>query len=151
VEPDVDTRTRRRQGRPSPWPVVAAISAGGVAGALARYGISVAWPHRTDGFPWSTWSINVSGCLLIGVLMILNVELWTGRRLIRPFLGVGVLGGYTTFSTSMVDGQQAAEHGAAGVAVLSLGATLVGAMLAVWIGATATTWALSARRVRKER
>jgi CrcB protein len=127
------------------------VSTGGAAGALARYGISVAWPHRPDAFPWSTWAINVSGCLLIGVLMILNAELWTGRRLVRPFLGIGVLGGYTTFSTSIVDVQQAAAHGAPGVAAFYLGATLVGAMLAVWIGATATTWAVNARRARRER
>jgi CrcB protein len=131
--------------------VIAAVSTGGAAGALARYGISVAWPHRPDGFPWSTWAINVSGCLLIGVLMILNAELWTGRRLVRPFLGVGVLGGYTTFSTSIVDVQQAAAHGAPGVAACYLGATVVGAVLAVWIGATATVWAVNARRARRER
>lgn len=153
MDPDIDLRNCARQAarRPIPWPVLAAVSAGGVVGALARYGISVAWPHRADGFPWSTWVINVSGCLLIGVLMILNAELWTGRRLVRPFLGVGVLGGYTTFSTSVVDVQQAAAHGAAGVAVWYLGATLVGAMLAVWAAATATTWAVNARRVRRER
>jgi fluoride exporter len=151
VDPDTDLRTRPRRVRPSPWPVIAAVSTGGTVGALARYGISVGWPHRPDGFPWSTWAINVSGCLLIGVLMILNAELWTGRRLVRPFLGVGVLGGYTTFSTSIVDVQQAAAHGAAGVSLFYLGATVIGAMLAVWIGATATAWAVNARRARRER
>jgi fluoride exporter len=151
VDPDTDPRSRPSRVRPSPWPVLAAVSVGGVAGALARYGVSVAWPHGPAGFPWSTWAINVSGCLLIGVLMILNEELWTGYRLVRPFLGVGVLGGYTTFSTSIVDVRQVAAHGAAGIAVLYLGATVVGAMLAVWAGATATTWAVNARRVRRER
>jgi fluoride exporter len=151
VDTDTDLQTRPRRVRASPWPVIAAVSTGGAAGALARYGISVAWPHRPDGFPWSTWAINVSGCLLIGVLMILNAELWTGRRLVRPFLGVGVLGGYTTFSTSIVDVQQAAAHGAPGVAACYLGATVVGAMLGVWIGATATVWAVNARRARRER
>ena len=43
--------------------------------------------------------VNTSGCLLIGVLMVLIVEARQGHRLVRPFLGVGVLGGYTTFST----------------------------------------------------
>ncbi len=151
MDTDTDLQTRPRRVRASPWPVIAAVSTGGAAGALARYGISVAWPHRPDGFPWSTWAINVSGCLLIGVLMILNAELWTGRRLVRPFLGVGVLGGYTTFSTSIVDVQQAAAHGAPGVAACYLGATVVGAVLAVWIGATATVWAVNARRARRER
>src|SRR5206468_23399 len=48
-------------------------------------------------------AVNVLGCGLIGVLMVLVGELWTGRRLLRPFLGTGVLGGFTTFSTYAVD------------------------------------------------
>jgi fluoride exporter len=118
--------------------VLAAVSAGGVLGALARYGISAAWSHPAAGFPWATWTINVTGCFLIGVLMVLIARLWPERRLIRPFFGVGVLGGYTTFSTSVVDVQQAVGHGAPGVAVLYLGATLVGALIAVWAGTAVT-------------
>jgi CrcB protein len=117
-----------------------------VLGALARYAVTVAWPHRPGGFAWSTLLINVSGCLLIGVLMALIAEVWVGHRLLRPFLGVGVLGGYTTFSTSIVDVQQAAAHGAVGVALIYLGATLLGAMSAVWAGSAATSWAIRFRR-----
>jgi CrcB protein len=115
-----------------------------VGGALARYGIGVAWPHQPDGFPWATWTINVTGSFLIGVLMVLIVRRWPKRRLIRPFFGVGVLGGYTTFSTAMVDVQQAAAHGAPGMALLYLAATLVGALVAVW-AATVLTEAVAPR------
>jgi CrcB protein len=148
VDADVDVHVpaERVKLRPSAVPVIAAISAGGVCGALARYAVSVAWPHHPDGFAWSTWLVNVSGCLLIGVLMVLISEVWVGRRLVRPFLGVGVLGGYTTFSTSIVDVQQAAGHGAAEVALLYLGATLLGALTAVWTGTTVTAWAVRTRR-----
>jgi CrcB protein len=132
--------------RPLAGPVVAAVSAGGVVGALARHAIATAWPYRPDAFPWAIWMINVSGCLLIGVLMALVIHRWPARRLIRPFLGVGLLGGYTTFSTSVVDVQQAVAHGAPAVALLYLGATVVGALLAVWLGAAATESALGARR-----
>ena len=76
--------------------VLAAISAGGIAGALARYGLAAAWPHPPAGFPWSTFVINVTGCFLIGVLMVIVTEVVTHKPLLRPFLGVGVLGGYTT-------------------------------------------------------
>ena len=145
ADADRHVPAHRVESRPSPVPVIAAVSAGGVLGALARYAVTVAWP-RPDGFVWSTWSINVSGCLLIGVLMVLISEVWAGHRLLRPFLGVGVLGGYTTFSTSVVDVQQAAAHGSAAVALVYLGATLLGAMLAVWAGSTVTAWALRARR-----
>lgn len=118
--------------------VLAAISAGGVAGALARYGLATAWPHPPDGFPWSTFVINVTGCFLIGVLMVIVTEVVTHKPLLRPFLGVGVLGGYTTFSTYVVDIQRAAGEGAALVALSYLALTLVGALLAVYAGTVLT-------------
>ena len=125
--------------------LLAAVSAGGVLGALARYGISAAWSHPAAGFPWATWTINVSGCFLIGVLMVLIATRWPRQRLIRPFFGVGILGGYTTFSTSVVDVQQAAVHGAPGVALLYLGATIVGALLAVWAGTALASLSVASR------
>ncbi|CAM5350095.1 Putative fluoride ion transporter CrcB [Streptomyces microflavus] len=84
--------------------VLGAVAAGGALGALARYGALVLWPTADGGFPWTVFAVNVSGCALIGVLMVLTVE--RGRvthPLVRPFLGVGVLGGFTTFSTYAAD------------------------------------------------
>jgi CrcB protein len=140
VDPDVDLHVpaQRAELRPSPWPVLGAVSAGGVCGALARYGLGRAWPHPDGGFPYSTFVINVSGCLLIGVLMVIVTEVATGRRLLRPFAGVGVLGGYTTFSTYVVDIHRTAAAGAPWTALAYLAATLVGALLAVWAGSAAT-------------
>ncbi|MFI1224227.1 MULTISPECIES: fluoride efflux transporter FluC [unclassified Streptomyces] len=83
--------------------VLAAVAVGGALGALARYAALVLWPG-TGGFPWTVFVVNVTGCALIGVLMVLTVE--RGRvthPLVRPFLGVGVLGGFTTFSTYAAD------------------------------------------------
>jgi fluoride exporter len=131
-----------------PWPVVAVVSVGGALGALARYGLTVAWPHRPTGFPWATFVTNVSGCLLIGVLMVLITEVWVAHRLLRPFLGVGVLGGYTTFSTYTVDIQQLVAAGAARTALVYLAATLVAALAAVYTGVTATRLA-TRRRYRR--
>ena len=111
-------------------PVLAAISAGGVLGALARHGLALAWPHDPRHFAWSTWTVNVTGCFLIGVLMVLIGRFRPGQRLIRPFWGVGVLGGYTTFSTAAVDVLRADPA----TALAYLAATLVGAVLAVWLG-----------------
>ncbi|ANN16743.1 chromosome condensation protein CrcB [Amycolatopsis orientalis] len=82
-----------------PWDVLAAIGAGGALGSLARYGLSAVLPHSRDQFPLSTFATNVSGCLLIGVLMAVVTGAAHPHRLLRPFLGVGILGGYTTFST----------------------------------------------------
>ena len=84
----------RRAGPRSPdvpWSTLAAISAGGVIGALARFGLATAFPHPAGSFAWTTFWINVSGCLLIGVLMVLVTDVWPGHRLQRPFLGTGVL------------------------------------------------------------
>lgn len=140
VGPDIDLllRAQRREQRDGPWPVLAVIAAGGVLGSLARYGLTSAFPHRPDGFAWATFGINVTGCLLIGVLMVLFEEMWTSQRLLRPFLGVGVLGGFTTFSTYILDANQAVTAGAARAALVYLAGTLVAALTAVWAGATVT-------------
>jgi CrcB protein len=129
------------------WPVLAVIAGGGVVGALARYGIQLGLPHRPDGFPWATFLVNITGCLLIGALMVLIVEVWSGPPLLRPFLGVGVLGGYTTFSTYALDIQQGVTAAAAATALLYLAATLLGALFAVWAGAALTT--RTVRRLRR--
>ncbi|MGH3927546.1 MAG: FluC/FEX family fluoride channel [Pseudonocardiaceae bacterium] len=78
--------------RERPVAVLAAISAGGVVGALTRYRLNETFPHRLGEWPWATWSINVGGCLLIGVLMVLISEVWTTQRLLCPFLTRWVLG-----------------------------------------------------------
>jgi CrcB protein len=123
--------------------VLAVISAGGVLGSLARYGAQAAFPHTRDGFPWATFGINVVGSLFIGVLMVIVAEVGAGRPLLRPFVGVGVLGGFTTFSTYVVDIHQATR---AGIALAYLAATLVGALAAVWAGAVGAGWAIRSRR-----
>lgn len=131
---------RRTRHRP-PWAVLGVVAAGGVLGALARYGIGLAVPHPPSGFPWATFAINVSGCLLIGVLMVLVTDVWPGHRLLRPFLGTGLLGGYTTFSTYVVDVQHLLAAGAARTALTYLVGTLLAALVAVQVGMAAIHWA----------
>ena len=120
------------------WSVLAAISVGGAAGAVARFAIANAWPAAPNGFPWATFVINVTGCLLIGVLMVAIAEVWPRHRLLRPFLGTGVLGGYTTFSTYTGDIQQLVAAGAARTGLLYLAGTLVAALAAVAAALTVT-------------
>lgn len=152
VDTDVDLHGPGNQAelRGNQSAVLAVIAVGGALGALARYGVGVAWPHPAGGLDWAILAVNVSGCLLIGVLMVLVTGGFTAHRLLRPFLGVGVLGGYTTFSASVVDVQQAAAAGHAVAALGYLASTLVGAMLAVWVGTAASAWLL-ATRARKTR
>lgn len=120
-------------------PVLAAVSAGGVLGALARLGVSTLFPHGSADFPWATFGINVTGCLLIGALMVIATER-SAHRLLAPFLGVGVLGGFTTFSAYVLDADQAMRAGAPGVAVAALAGTLLAGLAAVWIGAWIGAW-----------
>ncbi|MFJ1596037.1 CrcB family protein [Streptomyces sp. NPDC088261] len=146
MDPDVDLRlpahrAETRAGRRGP--VLAVISVGGAAGASARYGADVLWPTAPGAFPWTTFGINVLGCALIGVLMVLITE--DGRSahpLVRPFLGVGVLGGFTTFSTYSLDFHDLLRrHEDARAAAYAAG-TLAGAMTAVWAAALVTRWAV---------
>ena len=135
VDPDVDLHVpAQARELAHPGPVLGAIAAGGVLGSLARYGIQAAVPHGPAEFGWATFGINVGGCFLIGVLMVLIVRRFPARPLLRPFLGVGVLGGFTTFSAYAVDIDQAIIDGAVGTALTYLVATLVAALLAVWAG-----------------
>lgn len=130
------------------WPVLVAVAVGGVIGALARFGLQEAFPTDAGEFPWATLVVNTTGCLLVGVLMVLITEVWPNRPLLRPLLGVGVLGGFTTFSAYAVDVEQAVSAGAVRIALLYLGGTLVAAMLAVWAGAGLTGAAIRASRRR---
>jgi CrcB protein len=118
--------------------VVAVIAAGGAGGAAARYAVDVVLPTSTGGWPWATFVVNATGCLLIGALMVLVVDVWSVHRLVRPFLGVGVLGGYTTFSTYAVDAQSLIVDGRVGVAAAYLAGTAVAALVAVQAGVVLT-------------
>jgi CrcB protein len=139
VDSDIDLRqarpTRRRVGDA---PILAVIAAGGAFGASARYLIGQAWPTPAGAFPWATLVINVAGCALIGVLMVLVTDVWIRQRLLRPFLGTGVLGGFTTFSTYALDIQQLIADRHPATALLYLVATAAGALIAVWLTANAT-------------
>jgi CrcB protein len=139
IDSDVDLHPSGlgRRGRGDAT-VLAAIAAGGAAGAAARYLIGQSWPTPAGAFPISTLAINVLGCALIGVLMVLITDVWSRQRLLRPFLGTGVLGGFTTFSTYTVDIQRLVAGAHAGMALFYLTLTPIGALLAVWATATTT-------------
>ncbi|RAY14054.1 fluoride efflux transporter CrcB [Actinomadura craniellae] len=120
------------------WTTPAVISAGGVLGSLARHGLSVAFPHQAGRFDWAIFAVNTAGCLLIGVLMVLITEVWEVHRLVRPFLGIGVLGGFTTFSAYVVGIQQDLAAGAPHTALAYLAGTCAAALAAVHAGVHAT-------------
>lgn len=144
VDPDVpagsglDPRDERRllDVVRSRWDVLLVISAGGALGSLARWGVGELLPWSGDGFPWATFVENVSGGFALGVLMVLLLDLWPARRYLRPFLGVGVLGGYTTFSTYMLESRDLLAGDQAATAFAYLAGSLVAGLVAVWLGIT---------------
>ena len=60
-------------------------------------------PHASHAFATSTLTINLIGSLLLGVLMALILDIWSHTRYVRPFVGTGLIGGFTTFSTFVLD------------------------------------------------
>jgi CrcB protein len=122
--------------------VLAAVAAGGVLGAEARFGMGVLLVHAPGAWPWATLLVNTSGCVLIGVLMVLLAELGGAHALARPFLGLGLLGGYTTFSTYSVEVLQLHEAGRTASALGYLAVTPLLAVVACAAGAAAarTVW-----------
>lgn len=103
------------------------------------------WPTQTGGFPWTTLGVNAVGCAVIGVFMVVITEVWAAHRLVRPFFGTGVLGGFTTFSTYAVDSRSLFADGQVRTGLAYLAATPLAALTAVWLAAWAT------RRVLKWR
>ncbi|MCX5167160.1 fluoride efflux transporter CrcB [Streptomyces antibioticus] len=139
-------RAARRPPGTGQLPVVAVVAVGGALGAVARYAASLWWPTETGGFPWTIFWVNVVGCAVIGVFLVVITEILEVHRLVRPFFGTGVLGGFTTFSTYAVDIERLFHAGRAGTALAYLAATLCAALAAVWLAAAATRRVLLGRQ-----
>jgi CrcB protein len=109
------------------------VAAGGAIGAATRWALGGWVAGRLGpGFPWHTMIVNLTGALLIGMLMGASVD----RSLVstdwRTFLGTGVLGGYTTFSTLAFETTRLLEQGFYGQAVLNMaGSGVLGVAVAV--------------------
>jgi fluoride exporter len=85
-------------------PAVAVIAVGGGVGSELRYGLERAVPpSASGGIPVATLVINLLGSLLLGALVVAVTEVWRPHRLLRPAIGTGLLGGFTTFSTFAVE------------------------------------------------
>ena len=125
-----------RRGR---WPrlpsrTLLAVFAGGVGGGLARYGITTLWPPPRLGFPWATFVVNTAGAFALGLLLVVLAELWAPRPYLRPLLGTGVLGAFTTFSSVVVGTDSLASHGHLRTAVVYLSSSLLAALGATSFG-----------------
>ena len=110
--------------------------AGGFIGSIARYLLSGWVLHHTLGgkFPWSTFVVNVLGCLLIGVLsgMIERLEWFTPQM--RLLLLTGLLGGFTTFSAFGLETVFLLRRGEVLIAVAYALSSVAVCVTAVWVG-----------------
>src|SRR6188472_1490365 len=118
-------------------PVIVGVALGGALGASARYGLDRAIEARSDSvFPWATFVINLSGCFLIGLVSATLIDRHHVPAWIRIGLVLGVIGGYTTFSTyaqealDLVDARDVAE------AVVYIGGSVLLGIVAVYLGRT---------------
>ena len=134
----VDPELPPRRGRRADPTVLVLIAFGGVAGTAVRYGIGRIAPPVAGAFPWSTFVINVTGSFVLGgFLAWLSVRRPDDRHL-RPLVAIGFLGGYTTFSTAMVESALLVKDGPAAIAFGYLAVGLVTAVVAVAAGVTTT-------------
>jgi CrcB protein len=109
---------------------------GGAVGALARWGLAEALPSP-GGWPWATLLVNLTGCLLLGALFATLAARSPEPPWARPLLGVGVLGGYTTYSTFAVEVATLVDDGAPALAAGYVLLSVLGGVAAVALGAVA--------------
>ena len=114
------------------------VGLGGAIGALARHGLDVVWPWRSPGFPWATLTVNLTGSLVIGALLVVLFEGPPRSWWVRPFLAVGLVGGFTTFSAFAVETTRLLDDDAAMRAATYVVASLGIGLIAVWLAATVT-------------
>ncbi len=115
------------------------VASGGAVGSWLRYCVGRAWtlalaPVRASGFPWSTLSVNVAGSLAMGLL-----TGWLARHAdvaepVRLLLAVGLLGGFTTFSSFSLEAVTLIQSGQTGLAMTYIAASLIAGLLGMWLG-----------------
>ena len=149
--PDAPAAVRRPVTRNRRWDVALVIAAGGALGGAARYGLNQLWPTHPGAFPWATFTENVLGCLLIGALMVYLLEVIAPHRYARPFLAIGILGGFTTFSAYAADTAGLLRESQAPIALMYFFGTLSVALLTTWTGLTLARSAAAVTHPRTRR
>lgn len=143
--PSTHARRRLRQSLRAltrHWDVLLAVALGGIVGGLGRYGLSVLLPTRAGHFPLGTFVVNASGSAVLGFALVVLTEYVAPSRYARPFLGTGVLGAYTTFSTYIIETNLLIRQGHVRIATAYLFGSLAAGLLAAR-GGIALGWLLA--------
>jgi CrcB protein len=110
-------------------------SAGGAIGAGARYLVHVGIARVLGtSFPWATLTVNVLGCLLMGIVVELVVLRLDGSPELRTFLAAGILGGFTTFSAFALDVEALVSRHQHAAAAIYVAASVGLSILALYVG-----------------
>ena len=108
---------------------------GGGIGAALRYWMQGLVYGRTGAdFPYGTLVVNVLGCFVIGLLMISLEERFLAIPLLRLFLTIGILGGFTTFSSFSYETLALARDGESLRALVNVGSSIFACLSATWVG-----------------
>jgi CrcB protein len=118
--------------------MIAAVAVGGSLGTVARYELALAEPVQSGRFPWATFTANMLGSLLLGIVVVVLAETRGSTGALRAFAAVGFCGGLTTFSTWMVESVLLTRDGDGGLAALYLVVSLVAGLVAVAVGVVLT-------------
>jgi fluoride exporter len=110
------------------------VMAGGAAGAVLRFQLSRWLSASANGWPWATFAANIAGGLAMGVLAGWLLRQGEAGGPVRLLLGVGLLGGFTTFSSFSIEMAQMVQRGQAGLAAGYALASVLLALLAVFAG-----------------
>ena len=116
--------------------IVVLVGAGGMVGAISRYLVG-GWVHDLFGdpsFPYGTLTVNILGCLLIGLLAGLAESRHLFGAETRAFLLIGLLGGFTTFSAFGLETVNLVRDGELLSAFSNVGLQVVVGLTAVWVG-----------------
>ncbi len=124
----------RRPWSPPPAAFVAAVFVGGCVGGLARYELSRAWPSGPHGFPWTVLVINTSGALALAGLLALLADAPRSAGWLRPLLGTGFCGAWTTFSSIVASTDQLLADGRPGTGILYLASSIATGLAAAVLG-----------------
>jgi fluoride exporter len=110
------------------------VMAGGGIGAVLRFQLGHMLTSAPQGWPWATFLVNVLGGFVMGVLAAWLIHVGQAGETMRLLIGVGLLGGFTTFSAFSLDMMRMIEGGAVGLALVYALASVVLALLALFAG-----------------
>ncbi len=111
------------------------VAMGGAIGSMARFGISSLVVKQVNpvNFPWGTFSVNILGCMLAGVFLLVAESMQSISQEARLFVVTGLLGGFTTFSAFGIETLGLLRRGEMLIAISYASLSIIVGVLAMWL------------------